>query len=83
MCHAKKQNLPEPVHAYFATTRTGAASDSNCDNCVKKGHYARACRRQQRLNNNRTVKKLTEEDVYEPNESLSESDESEWPTTKI
>ena len=35
------------------------ASESNCNNCGKKGHYARAYRQIQ--NNNRTVKKLTEE----------------------
>ena len=41
----------------------------------KKGTLrARACRQSQ--NNNRTVKKLTEEVVNEPNDSLSESDES-------
>ena len=33
-----------------------------------------ACR--QRINNNRTVEKLTEEEIEESNESISESDES-------
>ena len=32
---------------------------SNCNNCGKKGHYASACR--QRQNNNREVKKITDE----------------------
>ena len=50
------------------------AQDSNCNNCVKKGHYARVCK--QRKKDNRTVKKLTEEEDIEPNESMSESDES-------
>ena len=49
-------------------------SESNCNDCGKRGHYARACR--QRQNTNRTVKKFTAEIMDEPNESLSESDES-------
>ena len=51
------------------------ASESNCINCGKKGNYARACR-QRRQNNKGIVKKLTEETEDEPNESLSELDES-------
>ena len=50
------------------------ASETNCNNCGKKGHFARAYRQIQ--NNNRTVKKLTEEVENEPNDSLSASDES-------
>ena len=37
------------------------AQESKCNNCGKKGHYARACK--QRTNNNRTVRKLTEEEA--------------------
>ena len=60
-----KQNW-SPIHK-------DPASESNCNNRGKNGHYARAC--WQRQNNNRTVKKLTEEKVNEPNESLSNSEE--------
>ena len=49
------------------------ARESNCNNCGKKGHYARACK--QRTKINRTVRKLIEEEETEPNESMSESDE--------
>ena len=49
------------------------ALESNCNNCGKKGHYARACK--QRTKNNQTVRKLTEEEETEPNEPMSESDE--------
>ena len=62
----------------FATARIGVhkcpALESNCNNCGKKGHHARAWRQKQI--NNRTVKKLTEVTANETNESLSESDES-------
>ena len=57
------------------------AQDSNCNNCGKKGHYARVCK--QRIKNNRTVKKLTEEEEIEPNESMSESDESIYHIEEI
>ena len=57
------------------------ARDSNCNNCGKKGHYARVCK--QRIKNNRTVRKLTEEEETEPNESVSESDESRYHIEKI
>ena len=50
------------------------ALEANCNKCGKKGHYAKACR--QKFNNNRTVKRLTEEEMNEPDESTSESDES-------
>ena len=40
----------------------------------KERHYAKACR--QKFNNNRTVKRPTEEETNEPNESTSDSDES-------
>ena len=50
------------------------SSESNCYNCGIKGHLARACRQSQ--NNIGTVKKLTDEVVNEPNESISESGES-------
>ena len=35
------------------------AQDSNCNDCGNKGHYARVCK--QRIQNKRTVRKLTEE----------------------
>ena len=45
----------------------------NCNKCGKKGHYTKACR--QKFSNNRTVKRLTEEEVNELNESSCELDE--------
>ena len=57
------------------------AQDSNCNNCGKKGHYARACK--QRIKNNRTLSKLTEEEKTEPNESMGESDESIYHIEEI
>ena len=57
------------------------AQESNCHNCGKKGHYARACK--QRTKNNRTVRKLTEEEATESNESMSESDESKYHIEEI
>ena len=48
------------------------ALDANCNKCGKKGHYAKACR--QKTNNNRTDRRLTED---EPNESDISSSESE------
>ena len=48
------------------------ALEANCNKCGKKGHYAKICR--QKLNNNRTVKRLTEEETNEPNELTSDSD---------
>ena len=57
------------------------ALESNCNNCGKKRHYARACK--QRTKNNRTVRKLTEEEETEPNESMSESDESIYHIEEI
>ena len=50
------------------------ALEANCNKCGKKGRYAKACR--QKFNNNRTVKRLTDEEMNEPDESTSESDES-------
>ena len=50
------------------------ATDANCNKCGKKGHYAKACR--QKFNNNQTVKRLTEDEMNEPNESSCESEES-------
>ena len=50
------------------------ALEANCNKCGKKGHYAKACRH--KFNNNRTVKRLTEEEMSEPDESTSDSDES-------
>ena len=37
------------------------ATETNCNNCGKKGHYAKVCR--QKYTNNRTVKQLTEEEI--------------------
>ena len=50
------------------------ALEANCNKCGKKGHFAKACRR--RTYNNRTVKRLTEDEAQQPNESTSESEES-------
>ena len=50
------------------------ALEANCNKCGKKGHYAKGCR--QKFNNNRTVERLTEEEMNEPDESISESDET-------
>ena len=50
------------------------ALEANCNKCGKKGHYTKVCR--QKFNNNRTVKRLTEEETNEPNESTSDSDVS-------
>ena len=50
------------------------ALDANCNKCGKKGHYAKACR--QKTNNNRTVKRLTEDELNESDEPSSESEES-------
>ena len=57
------------------------ALESNCNNCGKKGHYVRACK--QRTKNNRALSKLTEEEETEPNESMSESDESIYHIEEI
>ena len=53
------------------------AQDSNCNNCGKKGPYARVCK--QRIKNIRTVNK----EETEPNESMSESDESKYHIEEI
>ena len=55
-----------PLHQCHAT-------EVNCNNCGKKGHYAKACR--QKFSNNRTVTRLTEEEMNDRNESSCESDE--------
>ena len=47
--------------------------ETNCNKCGKKGNYAKVCR--QKFNNNRTVKRLTEE-TEDHVETSSESDES-------
>ena len=49
------------------------ATEVNCNKCGKKGHYAKACR--QKFNNSRTVKRLTEDETNELNESSCESEE--------
>ena len=46
------------------------STEVNCNKCGKKGHYAKACR--QNFNSNRTVKRLTEEEMNEPNETSCE-----------
>ena len=63
-CNAPKWN---PLHKR-------PALESNCNKCGKEGHYAEAYK--QRMNNNRTMRKLTEGEINEPKESLSESNES-------
>ena len=50
------------------------ATETNCNKCGKKGHYAKVCR--QKYTNNRRVKQLTEEEIEERNQTSSESDES-------
>ena len=49
------------------------ALDANCNKCGRKGHYAKACR--QKTNNNRTVKRLTEDEWNESDRPSSESEE--------
>ena len=49
------------------------ATEVNCNKCGKKGHYAKACR--QKFNSNRTMKRLTEVEMNEPNESSCGSEE--------
>ena len=49
------------------------ATEVNCNKCGRKGHYARACR--QKFNSSRTVKRLTEDEINDPNESSCESEE--------
>ena len=58
----------------WTPTHKCPALEANSNKCGKKGHYAKACR--QKFNNNRTVKRLTEEEMNEPDESTSESVES-------
>ena len=50
------------------------ALEANSNKCRKKGHYAKACR--QEFNNNRTVKRLAEEEINEEDELTSDSEES-------
>ena len=57
------------------------ATETNCNKCGKKGHYAKVCR--QKYTNNRTVKQLTEEEIEEQNETSSESDESKYHIKEI
>ena len=56
------------------------ATDANCNKCGEKGHYAKACRQKF---NNRTVKRLTEDEMNEPNESSYESEESIYHIKEI
>ena len=56
-----------PIHKCLAL-------EANCNKYGKKGHIAKACR--QRTFNNRTVKRLTEDETQQLNESTSESEES-------
>ena len=49
------------------------ATEVNYNKCGKKGHYAKACR--QKFNSSRTVKRLTEDQMNEPNETSCESEE--------
>ena len=50
------------------------ASETNCNKFGRKRHYAKLCR--QKYTNNRTVKKLTEEETDDRHETSSESEES-------
>ena len=50
------------------------APEANCNKCANKGHFAKACR--QRTYNSRTVKRLTEDETLQPNESTRESEKS-------
>ena len=43
------------------------ATETNCNKCGKKGHYAKVCR--QKYTNNRTVKQLTEEEIEKKRDS--------------
>ena len=58
----------------WTPTHNCPANETNCNKCGKKGHYAKVCR--QNYTNNRTVKKLTEEETEDRSETSSESDES-------
>ena len=49
------------------------ATEVNCNKCGKKEHYAKACR--QKFNCSRTVKRLSEDQTNEPNESSCETEE--------
>ena len=57
------------------------ALGANCNKCRKKGHKAKACR--QKFNNNRTVERLTEEEINEQDESTSDSEESIYHIKEI
>ena len=50
------------------------ALDATCNKLGKKGHYAKVCR--QKMNNNRTLKRLTENESNESDEPSSESEDS-------
>ena len=56
------------------------ALDAYCNKCGKKGHYAKTCSQK---TNNRTVKRLTEDESNESDRSSSESEESIHHTKKI
>ena len=50
------------------------AQETNCNKCGRKGHYAKVFR--QKYANNRTVKKLTEDETDDRDETSSDSEES-------
>ena len=50
------------------------ASEIHCNKCGSKRHYVKVCR--QKYTNNRTVKKLTEEETDDRDETSSDSEES-------
>ena len=75
----QKRSLPEPDYADFATTRTEAhyvdvPHWNQIVTTAEKGTLRQGMPTKQ--NNNRTVKKLSEEVVDEANESFSELDET-------
>ena len=50
------------------------SKETNCNKSGRKGHYAKVCR--QKYTNNQTVKKLTEQETDDLDETSSESEES-------
>ena len=57
------------------------ATETNCNKCGKRGHYAKVCG--QKYTNNRTVRRLTKEEPDDRSETSSESNESIHHTKEI